>query len=112
MLNKRFAKGDKLSLPVAADTASGTPVLIGSMPGILATDEGEGGNPAGYASVWMEGVFRVPVTTTTTLAVGAPVYITGGGALTPVSTSNTLWGYAIEPKGSSAQTIAVKLAKV
>lgn len=103
---------DKLSLPVAADTASGTAVLIGSIVGVTATKEGEGGNADGYASVWCEGVYDLPVTTTTAAAVGAPIYITSGGVLTPVSTGNTLFGYAVEAKGTAAATIRVKLAKV
>ena len=47
---------DKLSLPVPADTASGAPVLVGSLPGVTATAEGEGGNVDGNASVWLAGV--------------------------------------------------------
>lgn len=104
---------DKLSLPVPTDTASGAPVLVGSLVGVTATAEGEGGNPAGYASVWTEGVYDLAVGTTTTLTVGAPVYITSGNALTPTATGNTLFGYALEAKGSTAgQVIRVKLAKV
>lgn len=99
-------------LPVATDFASGTAVLVGSLVGVALTSEGEGGNKAGYATVALGGAFKLPVTTTTTLAVGAPVYITSGGALTPSASGNTLFGYALEPKGSSAQTITVELAQV
>lgn len=99
-------------LPVATDTASGTPLLIGSFPVVTLTAEGEGGNAAGFATCALDGGWNVPVTTTTTLAVGAPVYITSGGVLTPVSTSNTLFGYALKAKGSAAATIPVELAQV
>lgn len=102
----------KLSLPVTADTASGSPVVVGSIIGVTATKEGEGGNVDGNASVWTEGVYDLLVGTTTTLAVGAPVYITSGYALTPSASGNTLFGYALQAKGSSPATIRVKLAKV
>lgn len=103
---------DKLSLPVPADLASGSPVLVGSIIGVLATNEGQGGNVDGNASVWTEGVYRLPVSTTTALTIGAPVYITSGNVLTPSASGNTLFGYALEAKGTAAATIRVKLAKV
>lgn len=103
---------DKLSLPVPADTASGAPVKVGSLMGVTATAEGEGGNVDGNASVWLAGVFDLLVGTTTALAVGDPVYITSGGALTPVASGNTLFGHAVEAKGTSPDTIRVKIAKV
>jgi predicted RecA/RadA family phage recombinase len=87
-------------------------VVVGSLIGVLQTDEGKGGNAEGYATVQMNGAHRLPVGTTTALTVGAPVYITSGNVLTPVSTSNTLFGYALEPKGTSPQTIIVELAQV
>lgn len=103
---------DKVSLPVTADTPSGSPVVVGSLVGVTATAEGEGGNVDGNASVWLSGVYDVPVTTTTAVAIGAPVYITSGYVLTPTASGNTLFGYALEAKGTAAATIRVKLAKV
>jgi predicted RecA/RadA family phage recombinase len=104
---------DKLSLPVPADTASGAPVLVGSIIGVTATAEGEGGNVDGNASVWCEGVYDLAVGTTTAVAVGGPVYITSGNALTPTASGNTLFGYALEAKGTTAgEVIRIKLAKV
>ena len=105
----------KLSLPVPADTASGAPVIVGSIIGVTATAEGEGGNVDGNASVWTEGVYDLLVITNTALTVGAPVYIiTATGVLTTTSNTNAnpLFGYALEAKGSSPATIRVKLAKV
>ena len=109
---------DKLSLPVPADTASGAPVIVGSLVGVTACKEGAGGNIDGNASVWTEGVYDLHVTTTTAISIGGPVYIIPANsgnpstALTPVATANTLFGYAITAKGTSAGTIRVKLAKV
>jgi predicted RecA/RadA family phage recombinase len=105
---------DKLSLPVATDSQSGDFVLVGDQGlfGVCATDEGAGGNPDGYASVWTAGVFDLPVTTTTAADIGDKVYSTSAGALTPVSTGNTFVGWFLEAKGTAAATVRVKLAKV
>lgn len=111
---------DKLSLPVPADTPSGAPVIVGSIVGVTATKEGQGGNVDGNASVWTEGVYDLYVVTNTTRAVGDPVYIitaNSGNPATAVTTTansgaNPVFGYALEAKGSSPATIRVKLAKV
>lgn len=105
----------KLSLPVPADTASGKPVIVGSIVGVTATAEGEGGNVDGNASVWTEGVYNLEVTTTTARAIGDPIYIiTATNVLTTTDNTgaNPLFGYALEAKPTSVATIRVKLAKV
>lgn len=103
---------DKLSLPVPNGTASGAPVKIGSLVGVTATAEGQGGNPEGFASVWTEGVYALPFGTGAIASVGLPIYITSGNALTLTATDNTLFGYALQTKASAASTIRVKIAKV
>lgn len=109
---------DKLSLPVAADSASGDFRFIGDQGlfGVLATDEGAGGNADGYASVWTAGVFDLPVGTTTALDVGDKVYgVISTHALTTTDNSgaNPHVGWALEAKGTTAgQVIRIKLAKV
>lgn len=118
MQNNVFYPNDpceKLSLPVAADTASGTFVMVGDQGlfGVTACAEGEGGNPDGYASVWTAGVFDLPVTTTTAADIGDIVYaVPATGVLTPVSTANTAVGWFLEAKGTAAAAVRVKLAKV
>jgi predicted RecA/RadA family phage recombinase len=108
----------KLSLPVPADTPSGAPVVIGSIVGVTATKEGEGGNVDGNASVWTEGVYDLYVVTNTAVAIGGNIYIIAANsgvpttALTPTVGSNVLFGYALEAKGTAPDTIRVKLAKV
>lgn len=103
---------DKLSLPVPDGTVSGDAVVVGSIIGVAATDKGKGGNPADNASVWTEGVYDLPVSTTVG-AVGTALYKAAGtAALTTTATSNTLFGYALETKGSGTAPIRVKLAKV
>jgi predicted RecA/RadA family phage recombinase len=109
-LNEVFRDGNKLSLPVPNDTLSGAPVKIGSLVGVCETREGQGGNPEGYASVWLVGVHDLSVTGAIT-NVGDPVYITTGNALN-VTNTNTLFGYALETKGAAAGVIRVLIARV
>jgi predicted RecA/RadA family phage recombinase len=98
-------------MPVAADTAEGTAVRIGTfsatdgvnLNGVTETAENEGGNIDGEATVALDGVFNLPITTTTAIAIGGPVYITSAGALTPVATSNALFGHVVKrAKGTTA----------
>ncbi len=114
--NQVFAPHRTRSLPVADGTVSGAPVIVGSIVGVALTDKGKGGNAAGNATVALDGAWDLPVGTTTALAVGAKVYIvTASGALTTTDNSgaNPLFGYALEPKGTSAgQVIAVEIAQV
>lgn len=103
---------DKLSLPVPEGTKSGDPVVVGSIIGIAATDRGAGGNPAGNASVWTEGVYRLTASTAVA-AVGTALYKPGNSLkLTTTGTDNALFGYALETKGAGDGDIRVKLAKV
>lgn len=123
--NQVYKEADFLSLPVATGKLSGDPVRIGGLNAVLLTNEGsvdDGTNPydqaassnkAGYASVALKGAFRIPVSTTTTLTVGAPVYIiTASGVLTTTDNSgaNPLFGHALSAKGSTAnQPVIVRL---
>jgi predicted RecA/RadA family phage recombinase len=117
--NEVLRDADHLSLPVPAGTRSGRPVLVGSLVGVTQTAEGQGGNPAGRATVWRKGAHAVPVDGAIT-AVGTRVYITPDGAgLTTAADSggttpipNILWGYALETKGAGVGTIDVALARV
>ena len=110
--NSAFTQADQLSLPVAEGTESGDPVIVGQLVGVALTDRGDGGNESTHATVKLTGAFNVSVTTTGTLAVGAPVYITTAGVLTPAAgTTNALFGHALETKSAAnPETIAVRLA--
>lgn len=116
-LNERFRDGDHLSLPVPANTTSGSPVKVGSLVGVTQTDRATasnfgGGNPVGNATVWTKGVFDVTVTGAIT-NVGDPVYIvTADNTLTATASGNTLFGYALASKGAPAGVIPVKIAQV
>ena len=123
--NEVFKNADYLSLPVATGALSGSPVRIGGLNGVLQTNEGSvdkpagdyneapSSNEAGYASVALKGAFRLNVTTATTLAVGAPVYIiTATNVLTTTDNSgaNPLFGHALSAKGNTAGPVIVRIA--
>ena len=110
-LNEKFRYGDHVSLPVPAGTAPGSPVLVGALPGVTQTAVGEGGNPAGHATVWLTGVFDLTVGDEIG-TVGKAVYITAAGALTNAASGNTLFGYALATKAAAAGAIPVKIARV
>lgn len=122
--NEVFKNADYLSLPVATGALSGSPVRIGGLNGVLQTNEGSvdkpagdyneapSSNEAGYASVALKGAFRLNVTTATTLAVGAPVYIiTATNVLTTTDNSgaNPLFGHALSAKGNTAGPVIVRI---
>lgn len=123
--NQVYKDADYLSLPVATGALSGSPVRVGGLNGVLQTNEASldkatgdynkaaSSNEPGYASVALKGAFRIPVATTSTLAVGAPVYIvTATNTLTTTDNSgaNPLFGHALSAKGSSAnQPVIVRI---
>lgn len=124
--NEVYKDADFLSLPVATGKLSGQPVRIGGLNAVLTTNEGSvdkpagayneapSSNKAGYASVALRGAYRIPVTTTTTLAVGAPVYIiTATGVLTTTDNTgaNPVFGHALSAKGATdGQPVIVRIA--
>lgn len=124
--NQVYKEADFLSLPVATGKLSGSAIRIGGLNGVLLTNEGSvddgsntydkaaSSNEAGYASVALKGAFRLPVSTTTTRAIGDPIYIiTATGVLTTTDNSgaNPLFGHALSAKGSTAnQDVIVRIA--
>ncbi len=120
--NEVFRDADHLSLPVPNSTASGSPVRVGGatgLNGVTQTKTGaagvpDGGNATGYASVLLKGAHKLPVSTTTTLAVGDPVYIiiaTNVLTTTANSGANPLFGHALTAKSATAnEVITVRVA--
>jgi predicted RecA/RadA family phage recombinase len=122
--NEVYKNADYLSLPVPTGRLSGQPVRVGGLNGVLSTNEGSvdkpagnyneapSSNKAGFASVALVGAFRIPVSTTTTLAIGDPVYIiTASNTLTPSSSGNVLFGHALSAKGATdGQPVIVRIA--
>lgn len=111
MKNLILHEARRISLPVPADTASGAPVKVGSIIGVTATAEGEGGNAPGTATVWREGSYELQVTGAIA-SVGLPVYITSANVLTATATDNTLFGYSHGTKGTGTGPLPVILAQV
>lgn len=127
--NESFRDADFLSLPVPAGKKSGDPVRVGGLNGVCATnrakvdvakynDDGTvntaydfgGGNPTGYASVWLRGGHDFTVSFAVT-NVGDPVYILAdGSALTGTATGNNLYGYALNTKGATSGPLTVRIA--
>ena len=127
--NEKFRAGDKVSLPVASGKKAGDPVRIGSLNGVCETDRAKvdvaptnadgtvngsynygGGNPTGYASVWLDGghTFTVDFAVAN---VGDPVYILAdGSALTDTATGNNLYGHALSTKGAPSGPLVVRIA--
>lgn len=125
--NEIFRSGTKLSLPVPAGRTAGSPVRIGGLNGVCQTNRAKvdvakynadgsvnasydfgGGNPTGNATVWLEGVHDLPVSTTTTRAIGDPIYIiTATNVLTTTDNSgaNPLFGHAVEAKSATADEV-------
>lgn len=111
--NEVYRDADHLSLPVPADTPAGAPVIVGGLVGVTETAEGSGGNPDGYASVWLKGAHHIDVAGAIA-AVGTPVYIntTGTPSLTATATGNTLFGHALETKATGTAPITVRVSRV
>ena len=107
--NEKFRDADHLSLPVPSGKVSGDHVRVGGLNGVCQTDRDAGGNPAGYASVWLKGahVFTVAFAI---VAIGDPVYITPAGDLSGTATSNFLFGHALSIKGAPSGPLTVRIA--
>lgn len=120
--NEVYKDADYLSLPVATGKLAGQPVRIGGLNAVLQTNEGSvdkpagayneapSSNKAGYASVALKGAWRLPVSTTTTRAIGDPIYIiTATGVLTTTDSAgaNPLFGHALSVKGATADQLVI-----
>lgn len=108
--NEVFKAANHLSLPVPADTPSGKAVRVGVLNGFTETPEGEGvGNIEGYASLNLEGAFKVDVTGT--LTVGQVVYITPAGVLTATAAGNFVFGASLRAKGTGVGPSVVRVGQ-
>lgn len=109
-LNEGFKESQNISLPVPAGTASGDPVRVGILNGVAQVGVGEGQNTTGYASVKLNGAWKVPVVGAVA-KVGDPIYIDSAGALTATATGNDLWGAALQTQATDGE-IVVKVAGI
>lgn len=112
--SKNNVIGQGLPTGTAAGAKAGDPVRNGGLNAANLWGTGKGvGVPAGstYGILALDGVIVTPVNVGTALKENDPIYITSAQALTTVSTSNTLFGYADEPSATgAAQVIGVRIS--
>ena len=106
--NEVYATGNEVSLPVIAGTVSGSPVIVGMLPGVAITTRDANGNASCKIGV---GVANVSVTGAIA-SVGLPVYITSATYALVVApgVGIQLYGHALATKGAGAGTIPVRVA--
>lgn len=108
MRNEYMRPADNLSLPVVAGTKSGDPVRVGAINGVAATNIGEGGNPAGSATVLTDSRSYLYEVAGAIAGPGTPVFLTArAGATAPVLTTTDPgsgakpWGHTLPKVGES-----------
>ena len=105
MKNEYMRPALELSLPVVAGTVSGDPVRVGAVNGVAATHIGEGGNPAGAATVVTDQRSYEYEVTGAIAGPFTPVFLTArSGATAPVlsvSGSGAPWGYTVPKPGDT-----------
>lgn len=113
MRNEHMRPADNLSLPVVAGTLSGDPVRVGAVNGVAATNRGEGGNPAGSATVVTDARSYLYEVAGAIAGPFTPVFITArNGAVAPVLTTTDPgggakpWGYTVPRVGETGARAA------
>jgi len=106
--NEKFDQADNLYLPVIAGVVSGSPVIVGMIPGVALGPR----DSANSAMVRTKGAYKVPVGTGV-VTVGMPIYITSATGVLGIAPGAgiQLYGHALEAKSSGAATITVRLAQ-
>ena len=101
-------KGDTLDLIAPATVTSGSPVVVGSIFGVAATDAASGDTLA----VDVEGVFELTKVTTDVVAAGDRLYWDSGASKltkTAGTGSKPLVGVAVAAAGNGVTTVRVRL---
>jgi predicted RecA/RadA family phage recombinase len=108
--NRVYEHGQNVSVPVNAGTVSGSPVIVGMLPGIALTDR----RADGTASVELgDGTYTVSVTATANITLGQPIYITSATyALSDAAgAGKQLFGHALSTStGAGTKSIDVRIA--
>lgn len=103
---KNFKReGETIDFTAAADTASGTLVMVGGVAAVALNDVANAAVGVGH----VQGVWELPKGTATTAAQGALAYVTSGGLVTGSSSGNTLIGRFWEAATNGPVTAMVKL---
>jgi predicted RecA/RadA family phage recombinase len=106
--NRVLETGKTLTLPVLAGVVSGSPVVVGMIPGVALTNRDSNGN----STVQTDGVFLVSVTGAIA-SVGLPVYVTSatGALVVAPGAGIQLFGHSLDTKGAGAGTVRVRIAQ-
>lgn len=114
MDERRYIKG---AATAPATPVSGDPVLLGQIPGVALTDEGEGGNASGEITIDTAGVYDLSVKGenaggNSAVAIGDIIYYEAGQTppLNKDATNGVRFGYALGTVGSGlTATIPVRI---
>ena len=106
--NRVLETGKNLTLPVPVGTVSGSPVIVGMIPGVALTNRDTNGN----ATVQTDGVFLLSVTGAIA-SVDLPVYIVSAtGALVVAPGAGVqVFGHSLDTKGARAGNVRVRIAQ-
>ena len=106
--NEVYDEAENLYLPVPAYVVSGSPVIVGMIPGVALTAR----DTAGNATVKTNGAYNVTVGTGV-VTVGMPIYITAttGALVIAPGVGIQLFGHALAAKTSGAAIIPVRIAQ-
>jgi predicted RecA/RadA family phage recombinase len=110
MKNQVLEHGNQLTLPVLAGVVSGSPVIVGMIPGVALTDRDANGN----AVVQTDGGFTLSVVAAAGITFGEPVYITSATyALTDAAgAGKQLFGHAlVVSTGAGTKSVPVRIAQ-
>jgi predicted RecA/RadA family phage recombinase len=108
--NRKYEDGEQLTLPVIAGTVSGSPVIVGMLPGVALIDRDANGNATVQVG---DGVFTVTVTATANITIGQPIYITSATyALSDAAgAGKQLFGHAYSTStGAGSKSVDVRIA--
>ena len=105
--NRVLADGNHLTLPVLAGVVSGSPVIVGMLPGVAVTNRDSNGNASCQVGA---GAFLASVTGAIA-SVGLPVYIVSATYALVVApgAGQQLYGHALDTKGAGAGIIRVRI---
>lgn len=109
-LNEIYKDGNELVLPVASTVKSGDLVQVGQLIGVAQNDAVTGENGSTYATLKMNGVFKV--STLVAVTVGQAVYVTSAGVINVTASGNKFIGHAVTAKTTTtAGEIYVRLTQ-
>jgi predicted RecA/RadA family phage recombinase len=107
-INEIYKDGNELVLPVASTVNSGDLVQVGQIVGVAQNDAVTGQDGNTYATIKMNGVFKL--TTAVAVTVGAAVYVTSAGVVNVTASGNKFIGHAVTAKSTTtAGDIYVRL---